>query len=564
MYSPRFRIRLGALAALIALTAGACSKASPSAAPTPSSAPPTAVTTAWPADVTSLDPANDSTNQDHTLNRNIYETLLSTKFAEQSDGTLKFVGANVTADLAQSWDLGPDSVTFHLRPGVTFYGTTDTVTAETVKWSLGRVWSTPGVGDFQANGLQKPDQIQIVDPLTVKMNFVDSTGAATPPTPTLLAIFDQFYTSIADENLVKAHETADDPTGAKWLRSNTAGTGPYYIADRKPGVSLTLKAVPNHWAPAPSYQTVNIQISSASISSLLQSGQVTVGESGMTNAQVNSLAKAGLTVDWQNTGNFDMFAITAAPASQVGALANQSVRQAVAYAMPYDQILNNVVYGRGARDLSIVSPSAPEYTSAWSMYTTNVDKAKQLMAAAGNPAINMPLHFLQGDEDQKNTALLIQNALKDIGITTMLTPETQSGLFDVLDARSTPAAGAQIGPPGLELFNWSAWTDDPKIVIGYWATTGGINNYTLWSDPSVDAANKKYALLPTSVDRTAAYQAAQNTIAQGAAMIPIVQTGFVTVVAKGISGVSFSPGGSGRYWTLHPAGTTSALDAMFE
>ncbi|MEA2503182.1 MAG: peptide/nickel transport system substrate-binding protein [Actinomycetota bacterium] len=564
MYSPRFRIRLGALAALIALTAGACSKASPSAAPTPSSAPPTAVTTAWPADVTSLDPANDSTNQDHTLNRNIYETLLSTKFAEQSDGTLKFVGANVTADLAQSWDLGPDSVTFHLRPGVTFYGTTDTVTAETVKWSLGRVWSTPGVGDFQANGLQKPDQIQIVDPLTVKINFVDSTGAATPPTPTLLAIFDQFYTSIADENLVKAHETADDPTGAKWLRSNTAGTGPYYIADRKPGVSLTLKAVPNHWAPAPSYQTVNIQISSASISSLLQSGQVTVGESGMTNAQVNSLAKAGLTVDWQNTGNFDMFAITAAPASQVGALANQSVRQAVAYAMPYDQILNNVVYGRGARDLSIVSPSAPEYTSAWSMYTTNVDKAKQLMAAAGNPAINMPLHFLQGDEDQKNTALLIQNALKDIGITTMLTPETQSGLFDVLDARSTPAAGAQIGPPGLELFNWSAWTDDPKIVIGYWATTGGINNYTLWSDPSVDAANKKYALLPTSVDRTAAYQAAQNTIAQGAAMIPIVQTGFVTVVAKGISGVSFSPGGSGRYWTLHPAGTTSALDAMFE
>ncbi|MEA2535608.1 MAG: peptide/nickel transport system substrate-binding protein [Actinomycetota bacterium] len=565
MHSPRFHTRFAALAALIALVAGACSKSTPSGAPTPSGAAAlTAITTAWPADVTSLDPANDSTNQDHTLNRNIYETLLSTKFAEQSDGTLKFVGANVTADLAQSWDLGPDSVTFHLRPGVTFYGTTDTVTAEDVKWSLGRVWSTPGVGDFQANGLQKPDQIQIVDPLTVKINFVDSKGAPTPPTPTLLAIFDQFYTSIADENLVKPHETADDPTGAKWLRSNTAGTGPYYIADRKPGVSLTLKAVPNHWAPAPSYQTVNIQISTASISSLLQSGQVTLGESGMTNAQVNALAKAGLTVDWQNTGNFDMFAITAAPAAQVGPLANPNVRQAIAYVMPYDQILNNVVFGRGARDLSIVSPSAPEYTPAWSMYTTNLDKAKQLMAAAGNPAINMPLHFLQGDEDQKNTALLIQNALKDLGITTVLTPETQSGLFDVLDARSTPAAGAQIGPPGMELFNWSAWTDDPKIVIGYWATTGGINNYTLWSDPSVDAANTKYALLPTSADRTAAYQTAQTTIAQGAAMIPIVQTGFVTVVAKGISGVSFSPGGSGRYWTLHPTGTTSALDKMFE
>lgn len=565
MSSPRFPTRLAALTLMMALLGVACSKSSTSGAPTPSGpAAATAITTAWPVDVTTLDPQNLSTNQDHTLARNIYESLLSTKFAEQPDGTMKFVGADVTASLAQSWDLGPDSVTFHLRPGVKFYGTTDTVTAEDVKWSLGRLWSSPGLGDLQANGLQKPDQIQVVDPLTVKVNFVTSAGAPTPPTPTLLAIFDQFYTSIVDENLVKPHETADDPTGGKWLRSNTAGTGPYYIADRKPGVSITLKAVPDHWSPVPSYQTVNIQISTASISSLLQSGQVTIGEAGMTNAQVNALAKAGLTVDWQNTGNFDMFAITAAPAAQVGPLANQNVRQAIAYAMPYDQILNNVVFGRGARDLSIVSPSAPEYAPAWSAYTTDVSKAKQLMAAAGNPTINMPLHFLQGDEDQKNTALLIQSALQGIGITTVLTPETQAGLFDVVDARSTPAAGAAIGPPGMELFNWSAWTDDPKIVIGYWATTGGINNYSLWSDPSVDAANTKYALLPTSAERTAAYQSAQATIAQGAAMIPIVQTGFVTVVAKGISGVSFSPGGSGRYWTLHATGTRSALDATFE
>ena len=159
--------------------------------------------------------------------------------------------------------------------------------------------------------------------------------------------------------------------------------------------------------------------------------------------------------------------------------------------MPYNTILKSILFGRGTRDYSIVSPTAPEYTPAWSIYTTNLAKAKALMKAAGSPKINEPLYYLSSDVDQTNTAILIQASLKSIGITTTLTPETQAGLFNVVDARSTPANGAQIGPPGLELFNWSAWTDDPKIVIGYWATTGGINNYSLWSNPTVDALQQQ-------------------------------------------------------------------------
>jgi ABC-type transport system substrate-binding protein len=185
------------------------------------------------------------------------------------------------------------------------------------------------------------------------------------------------------------------------------------------------------------------------------------------------------------------------------------------------------------------------------------------MAAAGNPSITEPLYYLGSDVDQTSTAILIQASLKSIGITTTLTPETQAGLFDVVDARSTPASGAKVGPPGLELFNWSAWTDDPKIVIGYWATTSGINNYSLWSSPTVDALNNKYSLQATSAARTAAYKEAQNLIAAAAPVIPIVLTGTVAVVTPGITGVSFAPGGSGRYWFMHPVGVTNPLDSMF-
>ncbi len=548
---------VGATVAVVAPTTLAAASTAPDAAAS------TTLVTAWPADVTTLDPANLSTSQDHDLTLNIYQTLLSEKFVQQSSGSIEFQGAQVAPELAQSWTLGADSITFHLRQGVKFAGTNDTVTAEDVRWSLARIWSTPGAGDLEANGLASPSDIHVVNPSTVTIDFVNSAGKPTPPTPSLLAIFDQFFTGIVDENAVKPHETAADPTGANWLRSHTAGTGPYYIASRDPGVSMVLKADPTSWLPQPYYKTIEIQITTGDVASLLKSGTVNFSDAGFTNEEVNSLAAAGLSTPWEDTGNFDMFAITSAPTSQVGTLADVDVRQAIAYALPYNTILNNIVYGRGNRDYSIVSPTAPEYTPAWSRYTTNIAKAKSLMKAAGNPTVSEPLYYLSSNVDQTNTAILIQASLKSIGITTTLTPETQAGLFDVVDARSSPAEGAKIGPPGLELFNWSAWTDDPKIVIGYWATTGGINNYSLWSSPVVDAINTKYSLLGTSAARTAAYQKAQDIIAAAAPVIPIVATGTVDAMTKGITGASFAPGGSGRFWFLHRVGVTSPIDTMF-
>ena len=75
--------------------------------------------------------------------------------------------------------------------------------------------------------------------------------------------------------------------------------------------------------------------------------------------------------------------------------------------------------------------------------------------------------------------------------------------------------------------------------------------------------NKKFAALPTSSARTAAYKKAQEQIAADVPYVPIVDTGTVAVVKPGIEGVSFSPGGSGRYWTMHPAGASTAITDAF-
>ena len=525
------------------------------------------LSTVWPQDITTMDPAFLSADEDNVLARNIYQPLLQEKFQVTKDGSLEFTAGQVTACLAESWTLGASSITFHLRPNVEFYGTTDYVNAQDVKFSLDRIFSSPGAGDLEGDGLLGPQDVHVVNDMTVKLDLFNPSGKPTPPTPVLMSIFADRFTSIVDYNEVKPHISASDPVGDKFLRSHAYGTGPYYIESRTPGVGMVLQAVPNSWAPLPYYTTINIRITSASTASLLQSHAVNIGEYGVTSMtvdQVNSLKQDGLAVYWQNTGYFDMFAITSDPASQVGALANLDVRKAIAYAIPYNTVVDDIYHGFGDRDYSIVSSTATEYTPAWSGYNTNLAKAKALMAAAGNPKITEPLNYLGNDVDQQDTALLIQANLRAIGITAVLTPQTQAGLFDVLDARSMPAKGAKIGPPGLELFNWSPWTVDPHIVIGYWATSGGINNYSLWHSPVVDAINNEYSLLPSSPARTAAYQKAQKIIAAAVPYIPVAELGTITVVSHGITGVSFTPGGSGRFWTLHPVGVTSPLDALFE
>ena len=538
---------------------GGSSSSSSSTTTSPSAV--TKIVTAWPADVTTLDPANLSTDQDHALSHNIYQTLALPDLVKQPNGTLEVSGSKVKPYLASSWTVVGNEITYHLRRGVTFYPSGDPLTATDVKWSLDRIFQTPGAGDLQSNGVQGPSSIKVVNPSTVKIVFTTKTGAPSPVTATSLFMLSQHFTGIIDSKVALKHATKSDPTASNWLRQNAAGSGPYYIASRDPGVSITLKAVPDSWLPAPSYKEVDIQITSGSIASLMQSGAINLADFGMTDQQINSLAAAGKTVDWEDTGFFDMFAITSGPASQVGALANVKVRQAMAYALPYNEILKNVIYGRGERAGSLVMPTAPEYTPAWLRYQTNITKAKSLMAQAGSPKLNEPLYYLQGDEDQTSSAILVKAALKQIGVNATLTPETQAGLFDVVDARSAPANGAKIGPPGLELFNWSGFSDDPSIVLGYWATQGGINNYSLYSNPTVNAINAKYASLPTTPARIAAYQKAQDIIAADAPYIPIVDTGTVSVVDPGISGVSFSPGGSSRFWTLHPASDPSSIDA---
>jgi peptide/nickel transport system substrate-binding protein len=381
------------------------------------------------------------------------------------------------------------------------------------------------------------------------MDFTDVAGNPVEATPTLIATMRFPNFGIVDSKVAKEHATADDPNANEWLRSNAAGTGPYYIDDRTPGQELTLQAVPDLWSGEPAYKTVTVRVvNNGNIASLVRSGQVNVGLFGLTQKDLNDLSTAGLTVDHQATPDFIHLQL----AEDSGPFADEKVRQAVATVLPYQDMVDNIFFGRAERSLSYVNLKAPGYDEAWGSYETDVAKAKELMAEAGNPKIEVPLQYSNAEPAYEDMAILIQSSLKDIGITATLQPQTPAAMFNLILQRATAKAGDALTEPQMVMFNLSIYLDDPKSPVSFYSRSGGALNYPRHSDPAFDAIADANQFAAPSPEREAAYVDLQEQAAADASFIPMIVTGRTVVVSKGITGIAYSPEIGVRYWTLTP------------
>jgi peptide/nickel transport system substrate-binding protein len=95
---------------------------------------------------------------------------------------------------------------------------------------------------------------------------------------------------------------------------------------------------------------------------------------------------------------------------------NLKVRQAVAYALPYEKIFETAQYGRGVRLYGNDKPVDATWPQAHG-YRTDLAKAKKLMAESGVKGFETTLSFDQGLAiANEPMALLVQEALGQIGI----------------------------------------------------------------------------------------------------------------------------------------------------
>ena len=196
-------------------------------------------------DIKTLDPARGFEQIGGMVHKATYNTLVTL-----ADNDI----SQIVPDLATSWDVSPDAkvFTFHLRPGVKFQNSGNTMTSADVKWSLERAIAIKGNPSFLLDGIVKVDA---PDPMTVVITKSDSD-------PAFIAKGSFGVFAVLDSKTVQAHggtnapDAASTDTAEQWLNQNSAGTGPFIMMRYVPDSEVDVQKFAGYWKGDASFENV--------------------------------------------------------------------------------------------------------------------------------------------------------------------------------------------------------------------------------------------------------------------------------------------------------------------
>lgn len=221
--------------------------------------------------------------------------------------------------------------------------------------------------------------------------------------------------------------------------ANFIGTGPFTMQNYVPGTGFTLQKNPNYWKVGRPYldgveMTVVTQSSSAVAA--LRSGQAQLA------LDLAPLDAAAL----RATQGFDLVVSDAYDAVYyigqnvtVRPLDNPQVRQAIAWAVDRDRVLNEVLGKIGYTSSLPWAKSSPAYDASKApTYSYNVSKAKSLLAASGATGASVDLYFNAGFAPNGQIAEIVQFGLSEAGLKVNPKPTQAADFLTLLSGKGIP------------------------------------------------------------------------------------------------------------------------------
>ena len=472
--------------------------------------------------------------------------------------------------LAESWTFDKATLTwtFKLRAGVKGCGgatlTADDVLytfaraksvsgAAPIGWFLSNVGSianfTPAVfGDKEENKKAKVlgDEVTKVDDLTVKIRQAE-------PNALFLPVLTIFGLMIFDKETMEKHATKEDPWSHNFVNNEGMGSfGAYCIERWTKDNEFALTANPDYYRGKPSIGRVVMKKvpQSSNRVVVLQSGQAQLAQS-LTPKEYDSLRKAPGVKVGGHSGNQNLFVHMNFKSKPFD---NIKVRQAIAYAIPYDAIIANGYFGQASTWAGVVPSSYPGYAAAAEPYKTDIAKAKALLAEAGYPdgkgleafADSFALSYVAEKETTVGPIVnAIQTSLRGAGFPVTLNPmpQTQYGDRQLVKKDLPFAINEQEKPIGVD----AGYATQLFFVSG---DKGGLNNMINYSNPMVDDTWAKARVEPDHAKRDAMLASIQKQLMSDVAWLPVVEYKTQFAWSDKISGIGWHPDNSIRFFDL--------------
>jgi len=338
------------------------------------------------------DPSVEFSNGVITLH-NVYETLV--RYDPLED---RFMPV-----LATDYKKSEDGLTwtFDIRKGVKFHDGTD-LDAEAVRFSIQR---TIDLGKGAAFIWDPVDEISVKDEYTVEFKLKY-------PAPLDLIAASSYGAFIMSPEAVKSNP--DD-----WLsQGNEAGTGPYKLESYQMGQEVVLEKFDDYWRGWDGKHFSKVVIKNvpetATRRQLIEKGDADITVE-LPYEDVDAL-KENPNVEVVVGPSFEnllmMLDTDKAP------LDNKLVRQALSYALPYDDVVKYAMGSFARRARGSIPYGLWGHGENLPQYEHNLDKARQLLAEAGYPdgGFKLLLTYNSGDEAEKKAAELYKPELAKLGI----------------------------------------------------------------------------------------------------------------------------------------------------
>lgn len=405
---------------------------------------------------------------------NCYDRLITHEMKSGPNGVPYYDRDKFKPELAEDMNVGDMSVTFRLRKDAAFQDGTP-VTAQDVKWSLDRAVSVGGFPTFQmrAGSLEKPEQFVVVDDHTVRVDFLRKDKLTIPDLAVIVPC-------VVNSGLVKKNATAADPWGLEYTKQNTAGSGAYRVTKWTPGTEVIFERN-DAWknGPLPKIRRVIWRMvpSAGNRRALLERGDADISYDLPNKDFVelkNNQKLSIVSMPYTNGVQYIGMNVKHPPFD------NPKVRQAVAYALPYQKIMDAVLFGL-AKPMFGAPADAPTEV-AWPQphkFNTDITKARQLLAEAGYPngfetTLSFDLGFAVVNEP---LCILVQESLGQIGIKTTINKIPGANWRTELNKKTMP------------LFTnvFSGWLDYPEYFF-FWCYDGqnSVFNTMDYQNPDMD------------------------------------------------------------------------------
>ncbi|MEM7132344.1 MAG: ABC transporter substrate-binding protein [Chloroflexota bacterium] len=490
-------------------------------------------------DVDTFDPCcTVGTKTSQTAIQNTFDQLTQYELIEKQfeDGTpyMSVDTSNIIGMMAESWEQDGEEITFTLKEGLTFSDGTP-IDAQAIVDGYTRIFEVGGVSTFLLGmaGVTSGDQFEVVDGLTIKMTADIANN--------LVNLNNVMHNTSAVNPVEMAANGGDDGWASEYFRQNLGtGSGPFVMTEYVPGDRMVLEARDDYHGGRPVLDKVLIKIvpDAAQRVLLLKSGEVDMIMVPPLRDLADLEADPDITVVSVPTTNNQMLKMNV----NMAPFDNKMVRKAVAYAVPYETMLEEVWQGRARRLKSPIADGTPTSDYSFWEYETDLEKAAELLAEAGFPeGEGLPpikLSVRIGNEEEERAAVFIQDALSQIGMAV----EIEKLAFATFNETQQKKE--------LHLFitSWLSWVNDPFYHLSWIYRSTSPTVYSNFNNEEVDELIETYTLWAgDEEERNAASVRIQEIVVDEVPVVYIGAPNFNVAMRSNVTGYVYYNDELNRY-----------------